>query len=111
MVRMKLLLPLLALPLMATAQNYTAQKTTDHGVEVIRLTDKTHGVEVWIAPTIGNRAYSMTVHGKNILYLGAADVGELQKRPGLSGVPFLAPWANRMADGGFWANGRKYTFN
>jgi aldose 1-epimerase len=110
---MKSLLPvaLVVLPAMALAQNYKAQKTTDHGVDIVRLTDAAHGVEVSVAPGIGNRAYEMKVHGKNVLYLGAADVGELKAKPGLSGVPFLAPWANRMADGGFWANGKKYTFN
>ncbi|MCU1329620.1 MAG: Aldose 1-epimerase [Bryobacterales bacterium] len=102
---------LLALPAMALAQNYKAVKTTDHGIDVIRLTDTARGVEVAVAPSIGNRAYEMTIHGKNILYMPTPDVGELKKRPGLSGVPFLAPWANRMADGGFWANGKKYTFN
>ena len=105
------LLCLLALPLMAIAQNYTAEKTSDHGVDIVRLTDKAAGVEVSVAPSIGNRAYEMKVHGANILYLGADDVGKLKEKPGLSGIPFLAPWANRMADGGFWANGRKYTFN
>ena len=109
--RLPLALPLLVFPIMANAQNYTAIKTTDHGVDIIRLTDVAHGVEVSIAPSIGNRAYQMNVHGKNILYLGAADVGQLKQRPGLSGIPFLAPWANRMADSGFWANGKKYTFN
>ncbi len=108
---MKRLPALFALPLMATAQNYSAQKTTDHGVDIIRLSDKAHGVEVSIAPGIGNRAYEMTVHGKNILYMGAADVGALKQRPGLSGIPFLAPWANRIDDNGFWANGKKYAFN
>ncbi|HXJ38285.1 MAG TPA: aldose 1-epimerase [Bryobacteraceae bacterium] len=102
---------LFAIPAMALAQNYTAQKLTDHGVEVIRLTDAASGVEVSIAPSIGNRAYQMKVHGKDILYMPVPDVGQLKQRPGLSGVPFLAPWANRMADGGFWANGKKYTFN
>ena len=105
------LLCFLAVPAMALAQNYSAEKTTDHGVDVIRIADAAHGVEVMIAPSIGNRAYAMNVHGKNILYLGAADVGALKQRPGTSGIPFLAPWANRMADGGFWANGKKYTFN
>lgn len=108
---MKRLLCLLALPTMLLAQNYTAEKTADHGVEIVRLTDQSAGVEVSIAPSIGNRAYEMKIHGGNILYLGAEDVGKLKQRPDLSGIPFLAPWANRMADGGFWANGKKYTFN
>ena len=78
---------------MALAQNYTAQKLTDHGVDIVRLTDAASGVEVLIAPSIGNRAYEMKVHGKNILYMPTPDVGQLKQRPGLSGVPFLAPWA------------------
>jgi aldose 1-epimerase len=53
----------------------------------------------------------MKVHGENILHIGAGDVGKLKAGPGLSGIPFLAPWANRMAGGGFWANARHYTFN
>ena len=102
---------LFALPVMALAQNYTAQKTTDHGVDIVRLTDAAAGVEVNIVPGIGNRAYEMKVHGKNILHMPAPDLGELKKNPGLGGIPFLAPWANRMSDGGFWANGKKYNFN
>jgi aldose 1-epimerase len=94
---------------MVTEENYTAVRTTDHGVDIVRLTDQAACVEVSIAPSIGNRAYEMKVHGGNVLYLGADDVGQLKQHPGLSGIPFLAPWANRMADGGFWANGRKYT--
>ena len=106
-----LALPTLTMPQSALSQNYSAIQTQDHGVDIVRLADKASGVEVSIAPSIGNRAYSMTVHGKNILFLGAPDVGQLKQRPGLSGIPFLAPFANRMADGGFWANGKKYTFN
>jgi aldose 1-epimerase len=106
-------LSLLALtfPLLATAQNYTAQKMTDQGLDIVRLTDAAHGVEVSIVPSIGNHAYAMKIHGKNILNAPAADAGQLKQRPGASGIPFLAPWANRMADGGFWANGKKYIFN
>ena len=95
----------------SAAQNYTAQKTTDHGVAVVRLTDAAKGVEVSIVPSIGNRAYEMKVHGKNILYFPSPDLGDLQKRPDLNGVPFLAPWANRLDEQAFWANGKKYTFN
>ena len=111
MLRLPHLLAAALFPLMATAQNYSAQKTTDHGVDIVRLTDASHAVEVSIAPSIGNRAYEMKVHGKNILYMPVPDVGQLKQRPSLSGIPFLAPWANRMADSGFWANGKKYTFN
>lgn len=102
---------LLMLPVAALAQNYTAEQTTDHGVPIVRLTDSAHGIEVSIVPSIGNRAYQMKVHGKNILYFPNDDLAEFQKRPELNGIPFLAPWANRLSEPDFWANGRKYSFN
>jgi aldose 1-epimerase len=95
----------------AQAQNYTAQKMSDQGVDIVRLTDAAHGIEVSVAPSIGNGAYAMRIHGKNIFNSPAADAGQLKQARNIGGIPFLAPWANRMADGGFWANGRKYTFN
>ena len=104
---------LLLLPFLAhAAGNYTAVQTTDHGVDVVRLTDAARGVEVSIVPSVGNRAYEMKVHGKNILYF-PGDVGAFKSGGGrgLNGIPFLAPWGNRMAGGGFWANNKKYAFN
>jgi aldose 1-epimerase len=53
----------------------------------------------------------MTVHGKNILYFGSTDVGEFEQHPRLSGIPFLAPWADLLNEPGFWANGKHYKFN
>jgi aldose 1-epimerase len=93
------------------AQNYKAEQIVDHGVPVVRLRDTAHGVEVSVAPGIGNRAYEMNVHGKNILYFPFADVGEFQRRPRLCGIPFLAPWADLLNEPDFWANGKKYVFN
>lgn len=114
--RMKTVVTLLALfiPCFAVtsfAQNYTAQQTSDHGVDIVRLTDAADGVEVSMIPSLGNLAYEMKVHGKNILSVSAADVGELKKGHGSGGNPFLAPWANRLAEPDFWANGKKYVFN
>ncbi len=102
---------LLALPIMSFGQNYKAEQTTDHGLPVVRLTDASHGVEVSIVPSVGNEAYEMKVHGKNILHFPYADVSEFQKRPALSGIPFLAPWGNRLDQQAFWANGKKYQFD
>ena len=87
---------------------YTAENKQDHGVEVVRLADAAHNVEVWIAPSLGNRAYAMNVGGENILHMPAEDVSQLHE---LSGIPFLAPWANRIPGGGFRANGNWYAFN
>ncbi len=108
---MKLFALLLALAVMSVAQNYTARRTSEQGVAVIHLADAANGVEVSVLPSIGNRVSEMKVHGKNILYFPSTDLAELQKKPDLSGVPFLAPWANRLNEESFWANGKKYTFN
>ena len=93
------------------AQNYKAEQITDHGVSIVRLTDTARDVVVSIVPSIGNRGYEMKVHGKNILYFPHADVGEFQARPRLSGIPFLAPWADLLNEQAFWATNKNYTFN
>lgn len=101
---------LLMLPLSA-APNYTATQAADHGIAIVRLADAAHGVEVSIVPSIGNRAYEMRVHGKNILYFPNPDLAEFQKKPELNGIPFLAPWANRLDGPAFWANGKKHSLD
>ncbi len=77
-------------------------------MSVVRLADAANDVEVLIAPSVGNRAYAMNVHGANILHMPAPNISELRE---LSGIPFLAPWANRIPGGGFRANGNWYAFN
>ena len=108
---MRLWFALVGFSAMSLAQDYKAVRIDDHGVPVVRLTDSARAVEVSVAPTIGNAAYEMKVHGRNILYFPYADVGEFQKAPQLSGIPFLAPWANRLDPQAFWANGKKYAFD
>jgi aldose 1-epimerase len=108
---MRIVAAFLAWSIMSFAQTYKAERTVDHGVPIVRLTDVAHGVEVSMAPSIGNLAYEMKVHGKNILYFASADVGEYQKRPRMSGIPFLAPWADLLNQQAFWANGKRYGFN
>ncbi len=111
---MKHWLTVLVLPAMAySASNYTAQRMTDHGVAVVRLTDAAHGVSISIVPSLGNRAYELKVHAENLLYFPSPALASFRDSGAqqLNGIPFLAPWANRMAGGGFWANNRRYQFN
>src|SRR5437667_1687418 len=98
----------LLLPMTSFAQNYKAVQVTDHEVPIVRLTDAARGVEVSIAPGIGNRAYEMKLHGTNILHFPYSDAGEFQQRPRLCGIPFLAPWADLLSEPSFWANAKKY---
>src|ERR1051325_3891756 len=105
------ILLLLLQPITSFAQNYTAVQITELGVPIVRLSDAARGVEVSIVPGIGNRAYEMKVHGKNILYFPQAGAAGEAARPRLSGVPFLAPGADLLDEQAFWANGKKYPFN
>jgi len=93
------------------AQPYKAEQIDQYGIAVVRLTDTAHQVEVNIVPSVGNLAYEMKVHGHNILYFPYADLAEFARHPAQCAIPFLAPWGNRMTENGFWANGKKYTFN
>jgi aldose 1-epimerase len=108
---MKTVFLILSLAAAAGAQNYTARQLTEEGVAIVRLTDAAHGVEVSVMPSIGNRAYEMKVHGHNILYFSGHDLAQYEKRPAMDGVPFLAPWGNRLDESAFWANGKKYLLN
>jgi len=51
------------------------------------------------------------VKGKKVLQNPYASPEEYKRARGLTGIPFLAPWANRLDTTGFYANGKKYTFN
>ncbi len=107
---MKLAIALFAC-LTIQAQDYKAERTSDHGIPVVRLMDTVNNVEIAVVPSVGNTAYEMKVHGKNILYFPYADVSEFKARPQLAGIPFLAPWANRLDQQAFFANGKKYNFD
>lgn len=79
--------------------------------DIVRLTDPEHLTVVSIATTFGNIAYSMTVRGQEILYKPAPDLDAWRAKPGLGGVPLLSPWANRIDQDAFFANGKKYLLN
>ena len=93
------------------AANYSAQKTAADGFEVIRLSDSAHRTEVSIIPSIGNIAYDMKVNGQPVLWSPYKSLTEFKAKPTLLGVPFLAPWANRLDQDAFYANGKKYLLN
>jgi aldose 1-epimerase len=102
---------LLMLPLVSEAANYSAVRAQLDGIEVIRLADAARKVEVTIVPSIGNIAYEMLVNGTNVFWSPARTLGEFKSKPGLAGNPFLAPFANRLDQPAFYANGKKYTLN
>ena len=108
---MRMAAVLFLVPLMTQAANYSARRVQVDGMEVVRLTDASNRTEVSIAPSVGNMAYEIKVGGKNILWFPYAGPAELKAKPQFCGIPFLAPWANRLSEDGYWANGKKYQLN
>jgi aldose 1-epimerase len=72
---------------------YSAHRDGD----VVRLEDAARQAVVSVTPSRGNNGATMTVKGKNVL--------------ASAGIPFLEPWANRLDEMAFYANGKKYPFN
>ncbi|MCW5983077.1 MAG: aldose 1-epimerase [Bryobacteraceae bacterium] len=101
----------LTLASMAYAENYSATRARIDGVEVVQLTDARAKTEVSIAVTHGNTAYRMMVNGKNAFWFRFPSVAEWKAAMRQGGNPFLAPWANRLDQDAFYANGKKYILN
>ena len=88
-------------------QQYTARRTG----EVIELADTKHQTSVSIVPAVGNIAFSMKVKGHEILRWPYSSVEEFKGKPAMQGIPFMGPWANRLDEQAFYANGRRYPFD
>ncbi len=74
--------------------------------EQVRIKDPQRDMEAVIDVSFGNNASSFTVHGKNLFW-----TPEGWPKRTLAGNPLLAPWANRLDQDAFYANGKKYTLN
>src|SRR5580765_2751958 len=105
--RATVLFLLLASALPTAAQRYSVQRTAD----VMHLEDAGTHTAVSIATSVGNIAFSMTVNGTNVLHWPYKTIDEFAAKPAMSGVPFLGPWANRLDEQAFYANGKRYPFD
>ena len=85
---------------------YTATQTGD----VVQLRDTRTDITVSVMTTVSN-AYEMVVKGQNVIRIPFATVDDFRARPGLNGIPLLAPFANRLDEQAFYANGKKYNFD
>jgi aldose 1-epimerase len=108
---MRLLRLALALTLVVTAaapaaaQRYTAKQDGD----VIELADATAQMNVSVVWSMSD-AWRIQVKGKDLVR-ASATLADFEARPGLNGVPLLAPFANRLDETAFYANGKKYNFD
>ena len=89
----------------AAAQRYTARQDGD----VVELADTQAQMNVAVVWSMSN-AWRVQVKGKDLVR-PSATLADFMARPGLNGVPFLAPFANRLDETAFYANGKKYNFD
>jgi aldose 1-epimerase len=101
----------LAVALCISALPIFAQYSARQNGAVVRLEDAGRRTVVSVMPSNGNAAFEMKVKGEDVLRFPYASAAEFQKSRAMSGIPFLAPWANRLDGPAFYANGKKYLFN
>jgi aldose 1-epimerase len=89
-----------------------ADYAATHDGGVVRLTDARARTVVSVVTDVGNVVCGMTVKGQNVLYFPSASVDAFRSRGGgLSGIPFVGPWANRLDEPAFYANGQRYALD
>src|SRR5262245_40036600 len=99
---------LMAVPMLADAQQYAARRNGD----IVTLEDTKNQTTVSVITSVGNIAYEFKIKGQNVLRFPYASIDEFRSRPaGLHGIPLLAPWANRLDEQAFYANGKRYPFD
>ena len=92
-------------PVFAQAR-YRATQTGD----IVELQDTRAQVIVNVLTTAAN-AYQMTVKGEDVIRRTWTSIDDIRARMGLNGIPLLWPYANRLDEQAFYANGQKYTFD
>jgi len=89
------------------AQRYSAARDG----EIVTLTDRASDIVVSILPSVGNIAFEMRVHGQNVLRFPHKTIADFKAQPNATGIPFMGPWANRLDEQAFYANGKRYAFD
>jgi aldose 1-epimerase len=77
----------------------------------VTLTDRGSETSVTVVPSVGNIATAFRVKGHNVLRFPHASLKDFEARPAATGIPFMAPWANRLDETAFYANGRRHDFD
>ena len=90
----------------SAATRYSVKRIGD----VVQLHDAGSDTVVSVLLPVNN-AYEMVTKGKNVIRMTITSVDQMRANPGLNGIPFLAPFANRLDQDAFYANGKKYNFD
>jgi hypothetical protein len=89
----------------AAALRYTAKRDGD----VVALADTTARMNVDVVTSMG-KAWKIQVNGQNLVRTSPS-LDAFEANSGLNGMPLLAPFANRLDETAFYANGKKYNFD
>ena len=80
--------------------------------DVVRLEDTSSNTTVSICTTFGNNAFEIRANGVEVLWRPFESLNDFTTQgQGRGGIPFLAPWANRLDEPAFYANGRRFPFD
>ncbi len=91
----------------STSQRYSAE----HNGSVVQLRDIKSQTVVSIIPSAGNLAVEMKIKGQNVLRFPFESAADYKGAGESIGIPFLAPWADRLDEQAFYANGKRYAFD
>ena len=92
-------------------ENYSVRKEVVQGHATYHLLDSKLNMDLGIVPEIGNSAYQFKVNGKDVLIPLVSFKDYLEKHTFGWGIPFLAPWANRIDNDYYYFEGKKYLLN
>lgn len=105
-------LALVAIPSGAlAADRYAVTKRTVEGHTTYHLTDSTRKMDFGLVPEIGNFAYQFKADGKDVLIEPDSLDGYRDKHGFCCGIPFLAPFANRIDHDYYFFQNKKYLLN
>ena len=108
--RRSTLLAACAIVITAAGAQAQGRYTITREADIVRIRDTREQIVVSILATASN-AYEMTVKGQDVIRKTFATLDDFRARPGMNGIPYLAPFANRLDQQAFYANGRKYNFD
>jgi aldose 1-epimerase len=94
----------------ASTQSARPRYEVSRVADVVTLSDAESTLVVRVLTTASN-AYQMTVKGEDVINRAWKTLDDIRGRMGLNGVPLLWPYANRLDEQAFYANGQKYSFD
>lgn len=91
--------------------SYSVRESSEDGFATVELIDNGSDVKAVVVPQLGNNTIALTLRGLNFLWRPDRTLRDLLAARSLFGIPFLAPWANRLSKKEYWVGDRCYQLN